>query len=187
MEIEECNKEEIMGIKLDAMIDDDFDKSDGNWFEPGVYKVLIESATRGKTDKGTEYIEFKVLGEEDQTGKARKYITEKSAQYTRNFLAGIAVHNQTTEEEKQKVRDSFKKPLDTDTWTDKYLEKFKNFEAWIDVYEDENAPKSNGGFYKRTEIFHYEPKHRQPSSRSRIADMLNQATPVELSDDIPFN
>ena len=53
-----------------------------------------------------KYLEFALLGPDDQEGLARLYLTEMAAPYTRNTLAQISVHNADTEA-KQKVRDYF--------------------------------------------------------------------------------
>lgn len=175
-------------FKMPPMEDKDFGPSKGNWFELGVYEVYIQGVTVGESpNTNSKYLEFALLGPDDQEGTARLYLTEMAAPYTRNTLAQISVHNADTEEAKQKVRDYFRVITDPASLADsKLLAKFKDKQAWIDVYEDDKSPKSNGGFYTRTKLTSYEPKHREPSKSAQIDDLLSNSTPVD-DDDVPFN
>lgn len=173
--------------KLQPLEDKDFDARKP-YFGLGAHEVYIKAARRGQLDNEnkTEYVEFDLLGEDDQEGNVRLWISEKAAPYTLARLGQIAVHNKDTEEEKQKVRDAFKKITDTDLIDQKFLDKFKDMQAWILVEEDTNAPKPNGGFYTRTNLYSYPPKPRQLSASDLTTDQMKQGgTPVN-PDEVPF-
>lgn len=175
-------------VKVEPLTDEDLKpRGDGNWFDVGVHKVIIESAKRGKIDSGKEYVEFTVLGEEDQQGSARLWFTtDKAAKYALSILAGIAVHNKNSEAAKQTVRDAFKKITDTDSVDDKFLTRYEKMDAWVSVYEDVNGKqKPGGGFYKRTDIYGYEPKPKKQTAEQLVADLKTNGEAVDVSE-IPF-
>lgn len=170
--------------KLDPMTDADFEHKGGQYFDSGVHEVIITKAETGQSKTGTPFIGFTVEGTEGQTTDVRLYLSEKAAPYTRSKLATIAVHNQTDEAGKEKARAAFKAITDTDQLIEpKFVQRFVDMQAWIDTYEDENAPNPNGGFYKRSDLFGYEPKHREPTGA--VQQMLKESEPVDPNE-IPF-
>lgn len=171
---------------MQPMEDKDFN-APGSYFPVGVHQVGITKAERGKSPKtGTEFIEMTVVGEGDEEGSARMYLSEKAAPWTRRTLATIAVHNKSTEPEKEAVRKAFKNILSTDKFDGMFLSKFEGMEAWISVEEDLDAPKPNGGYYTRTNIFGYEPKPRKTTAADLVSDFKAKgAEDVDVST-IPF-
>lgn len=171
--------------KMNPMDDKEFEDRKP-YFEAGVHQVFIKGVSTGKTpNTGSDYIEFKLLGAEDEEGTARAYVTDKSMDYTRSLLARIAVHNKSTEPEKQKVREAFKAINDSDQMLDpKFLEKFIDNEAWILVEEDKSSPKPNGGFYLRTSLYSYEPKAR-PQTNPNATGTITDNGKIDLTE-IPF-
>lgn len=172
-------------VKMNEMEDKDFEPRKA-YFAEGVHEVYITAMERGVSpNTKSEYIEVSLLGEGDAEGSARLYLTDKTADRSRSILATIAVHNKGTDAEKQKVRDVFKKVTDTDQLDDKFLAKFKDMQAWILVEEDKSAPKPNGGFYLRTNLYSYEPKPRAKTADELVSDITEGGEPVDLSE-IPF-
>ena len=152
------------------------------YFEEGDHEVYITEIKRGVvTGDQKPYLEVSVLGESDQTDNIRLYISEAAAPYTLAHLGRIAVHNETTEKGKEAAREKFKKITDTDELTDEFLKNFKDSQAWIRTEEDTNAPKPNGGFYLRSQLFSWKP---QPKTTT-IKQDIEGGKPVDLSE-IPF-
>lgn len=167
--------------KLPPMEDKDFaDRKP--YFEEGVHEVYITKAVRGTASTGSEFIELDLLGEDDRTGNARLYLTEKTQERSRQILATIAVHNKQTDAEKQAVRDAFKKITDTDQIDDDFLKKFVDLQAWILTEQDKNAPKPNGGYYLRNNLYSYAPTPRKTTADDLISE---GGAPVD-TDDVPF-
>jgi hypothetical protein len=169
-------------VKMKTMSDKEFEARKP-YFGVGVHEVILTSAVAGKSPTTeSDFIEFSLLGEADEEGSVRMYLTEKTVERTRSILATIAVHNKEGEVEKQKVRDAFKKMTDSDDMlTEKFLAKYKDMQAWILTEEDKSAPKPNGGFYLRSNLYSYEPKPRATTIQEDIAG----GKPIDLSE-IPF-
>lgn len=159
----------------------------GKYFDVGVHIVEIISATRETNTNGNDFVSFKVRGVNDEEGEARRYLTEKSAKWTVSLISGIIVHNQDSDASKEKARETLRKITNTSQVDDKFLAKLVDKEAWIEVYEDTNAPKPNGGYYKRAKIFQYEPKPRQTQPAQQVQSVTGgtMLTDKEL-DEIPF-
>lgn len=174
-------------VKMSDMKDSDFEARKP-YFGVGAHLVMIKGARADKSpNTGSEFIEFDVVGTSDEEGTVRLYLTEKTADRSRSILGAIAVHNKQTEAEKQKVREAFKKITDTDQMTDKeFLAKFIDMEAWILTEEDTSAPKPNGGFYLRNNLYSYEPTPRKVTAEDLTTEnMLKGGTEVD-TDDVPF-
>ncbi len=169
-------------VKMNEMQDKDFEARKP-YFGIGVHEIYINGATTGKAkNTGSDYIEFSIIGQNDEEGKVTLWLTEKTVDRTRSILATIAVHNKEGEVEKQKVRDAFKKITDSDEMlSEKFLAKFENMQAWILTEEDKSSPKPNGGFYLRNNLYSYEPKPRATTIEQDIAG----GKPIDLSE-IPF-
>lgn len=169
-------------VKVNPMTDADFDKKGGAYFDLGVHQVIITSAKNVNPASGSPYIDFQLLGENDEAGDCRLYMNEAAAAYSIPKLAGIAVHNKETDTDKQKVRDIFKGIGDTNDIDDKFLAKYTDMQAWILTEEDTaGAQKPNGGYYKRNRLYHYEPK-----VKAQTAESLMGGTPVDVSNEVPF-
>lgn len=172
-------------VKVKPLEDKDFEAR-GKYFELGVHEVYITSFERGTTpNTGSEFIEFGIVGENNEEDSVRLYLTEKAAEMTLKILGGIAVHNQDTEEKKQKVRQAFKDIDDTDKLTDKMLERFKDMQAWILTEEDMSSQKPNGGFYRRNRLFSYEPNPPKAQTTT-VEDLMGGGTKTDDGTEIPF-
>jgi len=169
------------------MSNDTFEGGASNYFDVGVHLVMIDSATRRVNDKGKSFVEVKFQGVHDEQGDAKLWFTtEKGSKYSARVINGIIVHNQTSDEAKEKARAVLQKIKSTSEYDDKFLTKLKGKEAWIEVYEDTNAPKPNGGYYKRTDIYQYEPKPRQTVSTPTATPVEGKFLSQEELDEIPF-
>lgn len=146
--------------KINPLTDADFERKGGEYFDVGVYEVTITSTERQDPAGKSPYAAFDVQGTGGQEANIRLYLSDKATPYTLQKLATIAVHNKTSEADKEKVRTAFKAIDDTDKIDDKFLAKFDGMQAWISVEEDLSSPKPNGGYYKNFNIFGYEPKPR---------------------------
>lgn len=151
------------------------------YFDEGSHEVYITGAKKVTPEQGAPYIEVSVLGEEDATEDIRVYISEAAAPYTMANLARIAVHNAKDEAAKEKVRAAFKAIDDTDQIDDKFLAKFKDMQCWILTEENTNAPKENGGYFLRSQLYSWEPKVKAKTIQQDIAN----GKPVDTSE-IPF-
>lgn len=173
-------------VKMGEMQDKDFEATGGKYFDAGVHEVFINNISRGKSQNtGSDFIEVEVTDEAaERTAKTRLYLTEKTAERTRKILAAIAVHNKDNEVDKQKVRDAFKKITDTDQLDDKFLGRMENMQCWISAEEDQSAPKPNGGYYLRYNLYGYEPSPRTPAATT-VEDLMG-GTPVADGTEIPF-
>lgn len=170
-------------VKINPMTDADFDKKPGNYFDVGVHTVIITGAKLEKPAGGSPYINFELSDEDENKGDARLYMSEAAAVYSIPKLAGIAVHDKDSEADKQKVRDGFKAIDDTDKIDDKFLAKFVGMQAWVLVEEDPSAPNPKGGFYKRTSLYHYEPKAKPQTAASLLG---GTSLSSDESDSVPF-
>lgn len=169
-------------MKMNPMSDKDFEQKKP-YFGLGVHEVYITGHRTGKANSGSEFIEFEVLGSNDEVGKTTLWLTEKTIDRTRSILAAIAVHNKTTDAEKQKVRDAFKAITDSDQMLeDKFLDKFKDMQAWILTEEDKNAPMDKGGFFSRNNLYSYEPKPRKTTAD----DIMPANNATSSADEVPF-
>lgn len=175
-------------VKVNMTEDDLKERTMGNWFNYGVYPVVIEEAKRDTNKNGKDFISLKVLGENDEEAVVQLWVTtENAAKISLATLSAIGVHNQTTDAEKKKVRDAFLAIDDTDKVTDKFLSAFKGKEAWIDVRA--GNPNPNGGYYKEFRIFSFEPTHKydaREGANAPLTDVLANAEDYP-EDDVPFN
>jgi len=170
-------------VKMNEMTDKDFEAR-GSYLDEGVHTVLLQKFTRGKTpNTGSEYIDIELLGENDEQGSTRLYLTEKTMDRSRSILAAIAVHNKEDEKAKEKVRAAFKAIVDTDQLSEDFLKNLVEMQAWALVQEDKTAPKPNGGFYLRTNLYSYEPKPRKETADDIMA--AGEAISVDPNE-VPF-
>jgi len=170
-----------------SITDEDMAPRNSNYFDEGVHEVMIVKAERGRTDSGKDYVEFTVEGQGGESGTARLWFTtEAASNYALSILAGIAVHNKKTEEDKNKVRTAFKDIKDTDVIDDKFLKKFEQMDAWYTVQQSDRQYINNKGETKYSydkNIYGYEPKLK---SRPVTADQLKSVSEPVDNDDIPF-
>lgn len=172
-------------MKVNLTDEDLATRGDKNYFSEGEHEVLIQKAERGTTDAGKAYVEFTVLGQNDESDTARLWFTtEKSCVYALSILAGIAVHNKATDAEKTAVRDAFKKITDTDQVNAAFLAKFKEMDAFFTVYKSDRTYTTASGETKHSydkNITGYMPKAKATTMKQDIAAGQN----VDLSE-IPF-
>lgn len=161
-------------------------KTTGNrsWFDVGEYEVGIESATFETDKNGKDYIQwnFADVNDTDIKGDCRNYLTtEKAVLYAMRTMQGIAVHNAADDTEKERIRKTFLAVKDSDELKT-MVGKYTNMTAFIQVYEDENSPNPNGGYYRRTNIFGYMPKPRKTTVEQIMGNVESLST-----DEIPFD
>lgn len=169
-------------VKVKPLEDKDFE-SKGKWFGEGVHEVYITGVKRDTASTGSEFVEFEIVGENDETGDVRLYLTENAAERSIKILGAVAVHNKETEAEKQKVREVFKSIDDTDKLTERLLSPFVGMQAWILTEEDTSSPKPNGGFYLRNSLYSYEPTPR--NKKPTVEELMGDGKPTDTSE-IPF-
>lgn len=171
------------------LTDEDLKERNTNYFEEGVYEVLITKAERGTTDNGKDYVEFTVQGHDDQEGTARMWFTtDKACKYTLSVLAGLAVHNKHTDAEKDKVRTAFKAITDTDQLDNKFLARFEEMDAFYRVQKSDRTYTNQAGETKHSydkDIAAYPLKMKQLTADQLVADFKNGGTEVS-TDSIPF-
>lgn len=176
-------------VKVSLTDEDLAERGNNNYFEEGEHEVLITKAERGTTDSGKDYVEFTVLGHDDESDTARLWFTtDASAKYALSILAGIASHNKHSDIDKKKVRDAFKAITDTDEVDDKFLARYKEMDAFFTVYKSDRTYLGNDGTTKHSfdkNIYGYMPKPKKQTAEDLISDF--KATGDEIStDDIPF-
>lgn len=157
------------------------------YFGLGAHEVYIEKIEKVTPDSGSPYLNVSVLGVQDEKevrDDVRAYISDAAAPYTVSTLARIAVHNKKTDKEKQAVRDAFKE-IDTDEIDQKFLDKFKDMQAWILTEENLNAPRDNGGYFWRSSLYSYEPKPKKITAESLVSEGGTEITKENLGE-IPF-
>lgn len=170
--------------KVNLTEEDLKDRGNKTWFDVGEHTVVIESLEHLTDSQGRDYLQWKFAdaNDPDIKGDCRNYLhTEKSAKFAISIMKSIASHNAIDDKEKEKVKATFLAITDTDELK-KLVARYENMEAFIQVYEDENAPNPNGGFYRRTNIMAYMPKPR----KTTVEQIMGSGTPV-ATDDVPFN
>lgn len=151
----------------------------GSYFDIGVHKVYIEKLSRGETKNGTPFFQADVVGDEDPDTKAtvnNLWTTDAATPYTMRTLQGILTHN-AKEADKDKARDYMQSLDDTD---DLDVKKFNGAEAWLEVTEDREAPKPNGGYYKRYRLWSF-----AKQSKPTVEELMGGGEKVNL-DEVPF-
>jgi hypothetical protein len=58
-------------------------------------------------------------------------------------------------------------------------------QAWIKTEEDLSAPKPNGGYYLRSQLYSYEPKMDNGAKAMSTQTMLDTGTAAD-ADEVPF-
>lgn len=138
--------------------------SDQNWFGFGVHKVKIGLIEHGETENGKEYVEFTVLGDNEEEDTARVWFTtQKAANYSFNICRQIYVHN-APEAKKDEARDGFDALPDAEAMVAMMNEKLIGGECWFTKYPspDRTYQAQDGSIKKSIDknVFGYEPKLR---------------------------
>jgi hypothetical protein len=172
-------------MKVNLTDEDLAERTPSNYFSEGLHEVLIQKAELGTTDAGKDYVEFTVLGHDDETGTARLWFsTDAGAKYALSIMAGIASHNRQSEADKQVVRDTFKKITDTDQVDSKFLTRFKEMDAFYLVQQSDRTYQNAQGETKHSydrNIYGYPMQPKKTTVESLLG-----GTPVS-TDDVPFN
>lgn len=111
-----------------------FEGGSGNWFGFGVHEVTIGEVSEGETDSGTDYIEFTLLGDNQEEDTARVWLTEKSEKYSFRTLKDIYVHC-APEAKKEEARKSFDEAADS-TAVVELLQNCIGAKIWFTKYPD---------------------------------------------------
>jgi hypothetical protein len=140
-----------------------FEGSDGNWFGFGVHEVTIGEVTEGQTDSGTDFIEFTLLGDNQEEDTARVWLTEKSEKYSFRTLKDIYVHC-APEAKKDAARKSFDAAEDS-TAVVELLQNCLGKKIWFTKYPDpKRTYEASDGTIKKSinkNIYGYAPKLRE--------------------------
>lgn len=171
-------------MKVNLTDEDLKERTQSKYFAEGLHEVLIVSAERGTTDAGKDYVEFTVLGHDDEEGTARLWFsTEAGSKYALSIMSGIAVHNKQTDAEKEGVRTAFKAIDDTDKVDAKFLAKFKDMDAFYLVQQSDRTYTNAQGETKHSYDHNIAGYPMQP--KKTTVESLLGGTPVS-TDDVPF-
>lgn len=138
--------------------------SDANWFDFGVHKVKIAQIELGETDGGKEYLEFTVIGGNEEEDTARVWFTtDKAINYSINVVRQIYVHN-APEDKKDAAKETFDSVADLEALHKLLNEKLVGGECWFTKYQspDRTYTAQDGSVRKSVDknIMGYEPKPR---------------------------
>lgn len=176
-------------VKINLTDEDLATRGTSNYFSIGEHEVLIQKAERGTTADGKDYVEFTVLGQDDESDTARLWFTtEKASIYAMSIMSGIAVHNRKTDAEKKTARDAIKAIKDTDLVDAKFLAKFVNMDAFYSVYQSTRTYTGKDGSQKFSydkNIYGYAPNPRKTTAADLINDFKANGEAVNVAE-IPF-
>lgn len=168
---------------------DDNKQEMGKYFGEGIHKVKIMAVTEGKTDAGKEFIEFTVVGENDEEGNARVWFTsDKAIRFSFNTIRGIIVHN-ALPAKKDAARELVNKVKDTAELVELCNQSLIGKEAWYVVEKSDYTYTNEAGEQKQgynRNLYGYEPKPK-PAQQSGNAAVDNAFGGGEVmnDDDIP--
>ena len=164
--------------------------SDGNWFDYGLHKVQIGQIELGETDNGKEFIEFTLLGENEEEDTARVWFTTDAAiNFSINVLRQIFIHN-APEAKKDEARDMFDAVGDTTELVKLLNDKLVGGECWFTKYQDPTRTyvAQDGSTRKSVNknIYGYEPKLR-PELIPKRDDVVDLNDDNSIANNIPKN
>lgn len=176
-----------MAYKFDDEVKAVKEFSDSNWLGFGVHKVKIGAIEHGLTENDKEYVEFTVLGENEEEDTARVWFTsQKAANYSFNICRGIYVHN-APKDKKDAARDQFDALEDAEAMVKLMNEKLIGGECWFTKYPspDRTYQASDGSIRKSIDknVYGYEPRLREdllPVDEQK--DELNKTFPGSTID-----
>lgn len=172
-----------------ADFNDEHKQEQGNYFGEGIHKVKIMTVIGGTTDAGKEFIEFTVVGDNDEEGSARVWFTtDKAIRYSFNTIRGIFVHNAMKGKE-EAAREMVNAVKDTDELVELCNKVLIGKEAYYTVeksdYKYTNAAGEEKQGYNRN-ISGYEPKPKPTQqSGNEAVDSTFGGGEVMDSNDIP--
>jgi hypothetical protein len=163
--------------------------SDANWFDYGVHKVQIAQIDLDKTENDKEFMEFSLIGENEEEDTARVWFTtDKAINYSINVLRQIFVHN-APEAKKDEARDMFDAVGDTSELHKLLNEKLVGGNCWFSKYPspDRTYTAQDGTVKKSIDknIYGYEPKSR-PELETKRDDVVD-LNDTSASSGIPSN
>ena len=142
-------------------------------------------AELGETEGGKEYVEFTVIGKNEEEDTARVWFTTPAAtNYSFNVIRQIIVHN-TKEENKDKARKAVDAVKTTQELVDLLNEKCLGGELWFTKYYNPTRTYENkAGETKRSvdkNVYGYEPKEKP-----ELMGDQGEIKAADLPEDEPF-
>lgn len=141
----------------------EFEGNSKSWLDFGVHEVQIMLVESGQTDSGTDFIEFTLVGPNEEEERARVWLTEKSEKYTFATLKSIYTHC-APEDKKEAAREELEKCKDYDEVVELFNKRCIGKQIWFTKYPDPTRTYINSqGETKQsinTNIYGYAPKPR---------------------------
>lgn len=142
----------------------EFEGNSKSYLDFGVHEVQIMLVESGQTDSGTDYLEFTVVGKNEEEERARLWLTDKSEKYTFATLKSIYTHC-APEDKKDSARDELDACKDYDEVVELFNKRCIGKQIWFTKYQDpERTYVNQAGETKRsvnTNVYGYEPKLRE--------------------------
>lgn len=143
-----------------ANFTDEHKEETGKFFGEGVHKVKIMAVSSGTNDNGKEFIEFAVVGDNQEEGTARMWFSsDKAIRFSFNTVRSIFVHN-ALEGKKDAARDMVNKVKNTEELVDLCNKALIGKEAWYVVERSDYTYTNAAGEVKQgynRNIYGYEP------------------------------
>ena len=153
----------------------------------GVHKVQLVVATADATNEGKEFIELSFVTEDNFEDTVRLWFVGGAANISFNTLHQIAVHNQKTEEKKEKMRQAMDRVADSEELVNLLNDSTIGGEFWVTKFYDPKRTYTNerGTFRSfNTNAYGYAPKERpelMPEADQQKQE-LNQTFPGAKED-----
>lgn len=173
----------------------EFEGNSKSYLDFGVHEVQIMLVGSGQTDSGTDYVEFTVVGPNEEEERARLWLTDKSEKYTFATLKGIYTHC-APEDKKEAAQAELEACKDYDEVVELFNKRCIGKKIWLTKYPDPNRTYTNqAGEVKQsinTNIYGYEPKPKPEllPRKDQVADVsdedlknVNKAIPGAKKDD----
>lgn len=163
----------------------------GNYFDFGVHAVkigMVEPGVHGDEEK--EYIEFTLLGPNEEEDTARLWFTEKAGKYSFNTMREIAVHN-AKDADKEKARNAMDNCVTVEDLAKVFNDKVVGGECWFTVYPSKTRTYTgNDGTLKKSidkNIYGWQPKPREDLLPNKPDVVIDPDTvgSIDLPDDKP--
>lgn len=142
----------------------EFEGNSKSYLDFGVHQVQIMLVDADQTDSGTDYIEFQVVGPNEEEEKARLWLTDKSEKYTFATLKGIYTHC-APEDKKDSAAAALERCKDYDEVVELFNKNCIGKQIWFTKYPDPNRTYTNAkGETKpsiNTNVYGYAPNVRE--------------------------
>lgn len=149
------------------------------YFKEGIHRVKVLLVGLGVTNNGKEYIEFTVVGDGNEEGKVKLWLsTDGAIKYTFNIIRGIFVHNASTEAKKEEIRKKVD-AIEDDEALEKACQMLIGKECWLQVSRSDRTYVNKAGetkFSYDNDLYGYEPKPKTTTPASVTVD-----APVDLN------